>query len=189
MTSIAFGSPARAPRNGRTPRQLSRSRQPGSPAALSESQELAYVVAALADTETPDVIRQRLTYAFDGPAVASDETAKNNFGRNIFSSCCRTTFGALSLVGYNWDVDLPPVTYVTPEVVLLAWLDPRPACHAPAPARAPIKLPDSWMVVAATATNVNSWVGDMPILADGHYTCAMVELIRIDATTPFFVRG
>jgi hypothetical protein len=29
----------------------------------------------------------------------------------------------------------------------------------------------------------------MPILADGHYTCAMVERIRLDASTLFYVRG
>jgi hypothetical protein len=29
----------------------------------------------------------------------------------------------------------------------------------------------------------------MPILADGHYTWAMVERIRLDASTLFYVRG
>jgi len=65
----------------------------------------------------------------------------------------------------------------------------RPAHHAPVPRPTPLRLPNSWAVVASTASNVNPWVGDMPILADGHYTCAMVERIRLDASTLFYVRG
>lgn len=84
-------------------------------------------------------------------------------------------------------IELPP--HVDGGAVLRAWLNPPPAHHAPAPAPTPLRLPDSWTVVASTAANVNPWVGDMPILTDEHYTCAMVERIRLDASTLFYVRG
>ena len=90
------------------------------------------------------------------------------------------------LDGYNGGMDLPPVIYIDSETVLRAWRNPPPAHHAPAPKRAPIKLPERWTAVASTATTVNPWVGDMPILADGHYSAGLIEQIRIDASVVVF---
>jgi len=75
------------------------------------------------------------------------------------------------------------------DAVLRAWLNPPPACHAPAPK--PLKLPESWTVVSTSTGTVvaNAWTGDVPILADGSYSCDLVQVIRLAATTPFYVRG
>ena len=81
-------------------------------------------------------------------------------------------------------MDMPLVTYVEPEVVLRVWLNPPPACHAPAPRSKPIHVPESWTVVS-TATG-NPWTGDVPLLANGSYTCELTQLIRLTAGTRAF---
>lgn len=72
------------------------------------------------------------------------------------------------------------------EAVLREWLKPTGAHHAPAPR--PIQLPDSW-TVGSTSTGtpaVNAWTGDVPLVADGHYTCDLVVAVRLAAGTPAF---
>jgi hypothetical protein len=68
------------------------------------------------------------------------------------------------------------------EAVLRAWLNPPPACRAPA--TKPVRLPESWTVV--TSATGDPWTGDVPLLVDGSYTDAMVRWIYVSANTPAF---
>jgi hypothetical protein len=86
-------------------------------------------------------------------------------------------------------MDMPLTTYIEPEAVLRAWLSPAPAYHAPAPKPTPIQLPESWTVVTTTS-GTNAWTGDVALVADGSYTCDLVQVVKIEARTPayFYVR-
>ncbi|MGH2361189.1 MAG: hypothetical protein ACRDGM_11705 [bacterium] len=80
-------------------------------------------------------------------------------------------------------MDLPiVVSTVDSETVLRAWLNPLPACHAPAPK--PVELPDSWTVVSTATGFSSAWAGDMALVADGSYSCELVRVIRFSARTP-----
>lgn len=81
-------------------------------------------------------------------------------------------------------ISTPPIDG---ESVLREWLKPTAAHHAPAPR--PIQLPDSWTVVSTSTGTpaVNAWTGDVPLVADGHYTSGLVVAVRLAAGTPAFM--